>query len=236
MATTAEAVSRLGGSKAPSVFEVEDAEGDLARGIGKGILAPGTGGGWRGAHPVGGLAPGSSSAPRPPDLGISEVALGGDGGPARGQLTDDHGGGGRETTFKTSFPKFDGSYPRIWRDKCLDYFKACNTSPAMWLTAATLHLEGNTAHWYQSYKLRNEVQNWPQFITAVEAKFGVNDHRRFMSALIQLKQKGTVRDCCQEFQELMFKLCGHNPYYDETMFVGHFLRGLKHEIRVLVAS
>jgi hypothetical protein len=71
---------------------------------------------------------------------------------------------------------------------------------------------------------------------AVEAKFGVDDHRQLMTALINLKQKGTVSEYCTEFQELMFKLCGHNPYYAETMFVGHFLRGLKQDISNAVAS
>jgi hypothetical protein len=34
----------------------------------------------------------------------------------------------------------------------------------MWLTAATLHLEGDAAHWFQSYKLKHAVQGWPDFI------------------------------------------------------------------------
>lgn len=234
MAATAEAVRRLGGSKAPSVVAVDDGDGDSERVIGTGLLT--AAGGWRGAPPGGGFAAGSSSAPRPPDPGSNEVAPGGDVGRARGRPPDEHQGGGRQVIPKMSFPKFDGSFPRIWRDKCLDYFKVFNISPVMWLTAATLHLEGNAAHWYQAFKLRNDVQNWPQFITAVEAKFGVDDHRQFMSALIQLKQKGTVSEYCTQFQELMFKLCGHNPYYDETLFVGHFLNGLKYEIRLPVAS
>ena len=77
---------------------------------------------------------------------------------------------------------------------------------------------------------------WEQFITVVEAKFSVDDHRSFMSAIIALKQKGTMAEYCGEFQELMFKLCSHNPYYDETMFVSHFLRGLKQDIRTAVAA
>jgi hypothetical protein len=156
-------------------------------------------------------------------------------GAGRGRQREELGSG-RNNNFKTSFPKFDGLYPRIWRDKCLDYFKVFNTALAMWLTAATLHLEGNATHWYQAYKLQHEVNNWTQFINTVEAKFGVDDHRQFMTALINLKQKGTVSEYCTEFQELMFKLCGHNPYYDETMFVGHFLRDLKQDIRNAVAS
>ena len=57
-----------------------------------------------------------------------------------------------------------------------------------------------------------------------------------MYDLLSLKQKGTIDEYCTVFQELMFTLCSHNPYYDETLFVGRFLKGLKHEIRVVVAS
>lgn len=34
----------------------------------------------------------------------------------------------------------------------------------------------------------------------------------------------------------MFKISGHNPYYDDTFFVSQFIKGLKYEIRVPVAS
>jgi hypothetical protein len=45
MAATAEAVGRLGGSKAPSAYEMEDGEGDPLHGAGKGLLSAST---WRG--------------------------------------------------------------------------------------------------------------------------------------------------------------------------------------------
>jgi hypothetical protein len=69
----------------------------------------------------------------------------------------------------------------------------------MWLTAATLHLEGDAAHWFQSYKLKHTVQGWPDFITAVEAKFGVHDYRQFMDDLLALKQGGSVARKLQLF-------------------------------------
>uniref|UniRef100_A0ACD6ATY1 Uncharacterized protein n=1 Tax=Avena sativa TaxID=4498 RepID=A0ACD6ATY1_AVESA len=147
----------------------------------------------------------------------------------------DNTGGGR-IPIKMSFPRFDGEFPRIWRDKCLDYFRVCNIHPTMWLTAATMHLEGNAAHWFQAYKLKHTVHGWPEFITAVEAKFGVHDYRQFMDELLALKQTSTVDEYCSKFQELVFKISGHNPHYDETFFVSQFLKGLKTEIRLPVAS
>jgi hypothetical protein len=39
-----------------------------------------------------------------------------------------------------------------------------------------------------------------------------------------------------KFQELVYKISGHNPHYDETLFVSQYLKGLKNEIRLPVAS
>jgi hypothetical protein len=41
---------------------------------------------------------------------------------------------------------------------------------------------------------------------------------------------------CNQFQKLVYKIWSHNPHYDETFFVSRFLKGLKPEIRVPVAS
>jgi hypothetical protein len=166
--------------------------------------------------------------------------LGGEGAAAKtGQATGgnaDHYTGSRYQIPKMLFPKFYGEYPRIWKDHCMDYFIMFNVQPSLWLTAATMHLEGNAAHWYQAYKLRNSVTSRNMFISAVEAKFGSHDHMKFMQDLLALKQKGMVEEYCNQFQDLMYKIAGQNPYYDETLFVAQFLKGLKYEIRIAVAS
>jgi hypothetical protein len=64
--------------------------------------------------------------------------------------------------LKMAFPKFDGEHPGIWRDKCYDYFIVFNISPALWLTTATLHMEGNAAAWLQSYMQQHTLGQWPQ--------------------------------------------------------------------------
>jgi hypothetical protein len=250
MAATAEAIARLGGSKPSSVVEEED--GEHARFAGKGIMQPVPTGTYRGAPASGNFHPGSSSSTRPPDLArVPELQYldapcrtPGQGAPPphTGGLpaSGEQGRAGEHATgkvpIKMNFPRFDGEFPRIWRDKCLDYFRVCNIHPTMWLTAATMHLEGNAAHWFQAYKLKHAVQGWPDFILAVEAQFGVHDHRQFMTDLLALKQTGLVSEYCTKFQELVYKLSGHNPYYDDTFFVSQFLKGLKAEIRLPVAS
>jgi hypothetical protein len=58
---------------------------------------------------------------------------------------------------KMPFPRFDGVHPRVWRDKCHDYFRAFNISPNLWVTTATLHMDGNTTIWLQAFRQRHAL-------------------------------------------------------------------------------
>jgi hypothetical protein len=90
--------------------------------------------------------------------GFGGAGGGGSGGVGGGRSSSAQGDqGGRNHMPKMSFPRFDGEHPRIWRDKCYDYFRAFNISAALWLTTATLHMDGNAAIWLQSYKKRHEL-------------------------------------------------------------------------------
>jgi hypothetical protein len=93
-----------------------------------------------------------------------------------------------------SFPRFNGDQPRIWKDKCLDYFCLFNVNPSMWLISCTLHMDGDAALWLKAYRLRHEISTWTELMIAVEEKFGADDHRRYMKQLLQLKQRGTVEE------------------------------------------
>jgi hypothetical protein len=57
-----------------------------------------------------------------------------------------------------------------------------------------------------------------------------------MDELLALKQGGTISEYCSAFQALVYKISSHNPNYDETFFVSQFLKGLKPEIHLPVAS
>ena len=70
-----------------------------------------------------------------------------------GHPVSDHQGGSRTYIPKLSFPRFDGRHPKIWRDKCMDYFHICNVPEHMWVTTASLHLDDNADSWFQMYKL-----------------------------------------------------------------------------------
>jgi hypothetical protein len=54
---------------------------------------------------------------------------------------------------KMDFPMFDGTDVHIWLDKCLAYFALYQIPAAFRVSAASLHMTGVAAHWFQTYKL-----------------------------------------------------------------------------------
>jgi hypothetical protein len=82
---------------------------------------------------------------------------------------------------------------------CADYFHIFNIPECMWTTAASLHMEDNTAKWLQVYKLKNGLGGWTTFVAAVEEKFGVYDYHSALHDLLQLRQEGSVEDYAKAF-------------------------------------
>lgn len=239
---TSQAMERLR-VRSPSQEEDDSDPADCVV-VGKGTLRP-THVGWTGN------TTGASSAAAATDLGadrevspLGEVTItrgdeimggGGHGGAGGGRQ---HYGGDPTTKhqLKMSFTWFDGDQPRIWKDKCLDYFRLFNVHPSLWLVSSTLHMDGNAALWLKAYRLRHEVNSWPVLMAAVEEKFGADDHRKFMKQMLALKQRGTVEEYQAQFEELSYQIAIQNPNYDEQFYVSQFIRGLKSEIRAVVES
>ena len=121
-----------------------------------------------------------------------------------GRVNQDTHVGGRSYTPKLSFPRFDGQHPKIWKDKCLNYFHVCNVPEHLWVTTASLHMDDNAASWLQMFKLTHGLGSWVEFIHAVEEQFGFDDYRSALDELLVLKQRGTVEEYATEFESLQF--------------------------------
>jgi hypothetical protein len=78
----------------------------------------------------------------------------------------------------TSFPRFDGTNPGLWRVQCLEYFNLFNINRCLWVIAARMHMDGKAKEWFEAYKLRQVVGDWYEFMDAVEAHFGSRDFRQ----------------------------------------------------------
>jgi hypothetical protein len=100
-----------------------------------------------------------------------------------------HGERSNQPMSKLNFPKFAGEDPVIWHDKCVDYFTFFKVPESMWVTVASLHMEGNVTRWLQVYKLKKNLGTWTQFGQAVKSKFGVDEYPKVLRALMNLRQK-----------------------------------------------
>ncbi|WVZ62139.1 hypothetical protein U9M48_011919 [Paspalum notatum var. saurae] len=137
---------------------------------------------------------------------------------------------------KMQFPTFDGSGPKVWIDKCLNYFNIYDIPATMWVTAASMHLQGNAAKWWQSAKKEQKLNSWLTFCLALEQRFGQDDYRNALSELLTLQQTGTVEEYTTAFEALQFEVCLHNSTYDDLFFVSKFMAGLKDDIRLVVEA
>ncbi|CAO2211068.1 unnamed protein product [Urochloa humidicola] len=144
----------------------------------------------------------------------------------------------RNTTSlpKMSFPRFDGSNPKIWKDKAVDYFTIFNIPRVSWVVYATMNFDDNAAKWLQAYKMTHDLGDWDHFTAAVEENFGTYDYKKAMTALMSLKQTGSVQEYYQDFVDARYQLAMHNCALDELFFVNYFVRGLKQEVKASVQA
>jgi hypothetical protein len=88
---------------------------------------------------------------------------------------------------KMNFPHFEGTDARIWLNKCLAYFTLYQIPPNFRVSAASIHMSGAAAHWFQTYKLMPGFQSWEQFSEDVVSEFEVDTHRAKTMELLNLK-------------------------------------------------
>lgn len=76
---------------------------------------------------------------------------------------------------KHDFPRFNGSLPTLWLDRCVAYFDLYNVRPQNWVTTASLYVEGHAALWLQAYRQLHVQVNWNRFCQAVIEEFGPDE-------------------------------------------------------------
>jgi hypothetical protein len=135
---------------------------------------------------------------------------------------------------KMSFPIFTCENPKIWKDKCLDYFSIFNLPERLWVQYASVNFDGPTAKWLQVYKLKTGLSDWPSFTIAVESQFGSYDYRDAITDLVSLSQDGALEDYITSFVDLQYQVQMHNQGLDELYFVTQFISGLKPELAAAV--
>jgi hypothetical protein len=130
---------------------------------------------------------------------------------------------------KMDFPKFEGENVEGWTCK-VEHLFAIDATPEQYkVRYAIVHLEGIALLWHQSFVQSRggsiEGMLWPEYKKFIIARFGDVMGQDAMGYLASLKQSGTLKDLCQEFDLALTKVSIPDEYA-----VSLFLRAVKPEI------
>lgn len=130
-----------------------------------------------------------------------------------------------------SFPKFDGSHPRVWKEKVEKYFDMFNVPVHRWAQYATIHFKGHAELWLQTYEAQHKIDSWVDLCIVIESKCGKDLYHNSMQELLNIRQTVDVQDYYDRFQASMHRVSVHNSNLDDVFFVSKFLQGLQPDIR-----
>lgn len=130
---------------------------------------------------------------------------------------------------KMEFPKFNGENIEGWLCRVEHFFAIDFTPDNLKVRYAIVHLEDIALLWHQSFVQSRggsiEGMCWLDYKNAISARFGEIMGQDAMGALASLKQSGTIKEFCKEFDLALTKVTICDEYA-----VSLFLRALKPEI------
>jgi hypothetical protein len=92
----------------------------------------------------------------------------------------------------------------------------------------------DAATWLESYLNMTPHPGWADFVAAVMARFGRNQHQILVRRMFHISQTLTVEDYVRRFTQLVDKIVVYESRPDPVHYVTKFLDGLKPTVRVLV--
>ncbi|XP_035816765.1 uncharacterized protein [Zea mays] len=133
-----------------------------------------------------------------------------------------------------NFPVFDGSNPKLWKNRCETYFEYYAVPVEMWIRLAIMHFEGPALFWLESMEGRTREMNWGELCTALLTRFGRDQHNLLIRQFYHIFQTGSVSDYIEQFDLLLHQLLAHENHLTTTMVTARFVDGLKDELRAVV--
>ena len=111
------------------------------------------------------------------------------------------------------FPKFDGDFPRLWRDQCEVFFEVYAVHPSLKMRFAILNFKGVAASWLQTIQRNGRITDWDKLCDLVTSKFDRNQCQLLLKRFDKLKQKDSVEEYQLEFEKLAQGLLLYNDAY-----------------------
>lgn len=134
---------------------------------------------------------------------------------------------------KITLSQFDGKDPLDWIFKAENYFDLTNTPPPRRLILIPFFLQGPALSWFKWLHSNNLLTTWPEFLRALEIRFGPSSFANHEATLYKLQQTGTVLEYQQQFETLSNRVTGLSPVSLLNCFLSGLRREIHHELTVL---
>jgi hypothetical protein len=133
-----------------------------------------------------------------------------------------------------NFPVFDGSNPKLCKNRCETYFEYYDVPVEMWIRLAIMHFEGPTLFWLQPMEGRTREMNWGELCAALLTRFGRDQHNLLIRQFYHIFKTGSVSYYIEQFDLLLHQLLAHENHLTTTMVTARFVDGLKDELKAVV--
>ncbi|XP_042051538.1 uncharacterized protein LOC121796828 [Salvia splendens] len=130
------------------------------------------------------------------------------------------------------FPKFDGDGYEGWMMQAEYFFQVAKVPEEEKVRVAAIHLEGKALQWHRGFEsLHGDMAyaDWSCYSSSLAARFGAHAYEDPLADLRNLKQKGTLQDYMDTFDEL-YPRAGIR----EDQALSFFLSGLIDELQMPV--
>jgi hypothetical protein len=94
----------------------------------------------------------------------------------------------------------------FWLHNCAAYFTLYQIPEEFKISAASMHLKGRAAHWFQACRESILFVDWNHFSQAVLGEFDLYTHSDKMLELLTLKQTGSAAEFSTQFTTLVYHI------------------------------
>jgi hypothetical protein len=121
----------------------------------------------------------------------------------------------------------------MWKAKCESYFDVFSVASHLWVKIAIMHFVGSATSWLQSIDPSLRHMSWPEFCSAVCARFERDQHNHLLRQFFHIKQSESVTEYINQFDTLMHQILAHDPQFSVLALVNRFADGLKLDIKTM---
>ncbi|KAL5743055.1 hypothetical protein ACOSP7_029787 [Xanthoceras sorbifolium] len=135
-------------------------------------------------------------------------------------------------SMRLDVPRFPGANPIAWVSHIQRYFDYYNTPDPERLLIASLHLDDDALDWFDWMSKNHLIFGWPEFLVAIEIRFGPSEYEDHFGKLSKLVQSNALVDYQHQFEQLANKIPGVPDHALVSCFVSGLHNDLRKEIQV----